>query len=75
LTKGIITEFLSKDKLPQNKNVKCHFGYAEGALKYSFNLKPNDEKKFYLAVPFHKEYELMKEFGSDEILDKYIAKN
>ncbi len=71
---GIITEFLSKDKLPQNKNVKCHFGYAEGALKYSFNLKPNDEKKFYLAVPFHKEYELMKEFGSDEILDKYIAK-
>ncbi len=53
---GNIVSFLSNNKLPAQKNIKDNFGYASAAIKYSFTLKPQEEKTFYLAVPFYKDY-------------------
>ncbi|MEW6196822.1 MAG: discoidin domain-containing protein [Bacteroidota bacterium] len=53
---GNIVAYLSKNELPAVKNVKDNFGYASGAMKFSFSLKPQEEKTFYVAVPFYKNY-------------------
>lgn len=52
---GDVTSFLSEDKLPPKKNVVDKVGYASGAIKFSFDLKPQEEKTFHVAVPFYKE--------------------
>lgn len=50
---GDAVTFLSLNKLPQSKNVEDKTGYASGAMKFSFDLKPQEEKSFYVAVPFY----------------------
>jgi len=52
---GNITEYISKNIIPSNKKVYDKFGYASGVLKYPFELKPNEEKEIYLAIPFYED--------------------
>ncbi|MGE5499131.1 MAG: hypothetical protein ACM3Q2_13705, partial [Syntrophothermus sp.] len=52
---GEIVEFISKDRLPAAPEVSDHTGFASCALKYSFDLKPGDEREYVLAVPFYGE--------------------
>ncbi|MEW6701150.1 MAG: discoidin domain-containing protein, partial [Bacteroidota bacterium] len=52
---GDVVTFLAKNKLPLSKFVEDNFGYASGALRFGFDLKPGEEKTFYIAVPFYKE--------------------
>ncbi len=50
---GEIIKYLSKGILPEKKEVKCDFGYASGAIEYDFVLKANEERSFYLVIPFY----------------------
>lgn len=52
---GNITEYISKNIIPSNKKVYDKFGYASGVLKYPFELKPNEEKEIFLAIPFYED--------------------
>ncbi len=51
---GDITSFISQGKLPEFRSAKDTIGFASAAMKFSFNLKPDEEKKILLAVPFYK---------------------
>ena len=51
--RGDITDFIQKDILPAEINIKDHYEAASGALKYSFNLLPGEKKGFYFVIPFH----------------------
>ncbi|MFI5398286.1 MAG: discoidin domain-containing protein [Candidatus Binatia bacterium] len=53
---GAITDFLRKNTLPPQLHVSDPFGFASGALQYSFDLKPGGHEKVDLAVPFHEPY-------------------
>lgn len=67
-----IVEFISENKLPKNQEIKCNLNLASAALKFAYNLKPNEEKKFVVAVPFHG-YETGKfSLGSEEENKKYF---
>lgn len=52
---GESINFISQDQLPLRKNVEDNTGYASAVIKYSFELKPQEEKIYYVAVPFHTE--------------------
>ncbi len=51
---GDITNFIAKDKLPESKSVTDTIGFASAAMKFEFNLKPEEEKIVLVAVPFYK---------------------
>ena len=51
--KGDISSFISEGKIPDEKSVVDKRKLASGCLSYSFDLKPNEQKTIYLAVPFH----------------------
>ncbi len=50
---GGIVEYLRKGNLPVQTAVADSFGYASGALEYSFDLLPGDTKAYYVTVPFY----------------------
>lgn len=50
---GDITSFISHDKLPEAQSITDTIGFASAALKFMFDLKPNEEKSFLIAVPFY----------------------
>lgn len=52
---GDITDFISRDELPEASEISDHFGYASGALKYHFDLRADEEKIVALAIPFHEQ--------------------
>lgn len=52
---GNITEYISKNIIPANKKIYDNFSYASGVLQYPFELKPNEEKEIYLAIPFYED--------------------
>ncbi len=51
---GDITSFLAQNTIPDKKTIIDKGNLASGCLSYSFNLKPQEEKTVYLAVPFYK---------------------
>jgi len=69
---GDITEYLQKGILPASKNVVDNFGYASAALSYNFDLKPNEEKEYYLAVPFHNN-STVKQFSNSASANRFIT--
>jgi len=62
---GYIVEFLRNDQMPDERQVKDHTGFASAALKYSYLLKPGEEKVVYIAVPFFPE-----NYKNDKQLDE-----
>lgn len=50
---GGVTDFLLRDTLPPQSQVSDPFGFASGALQYTFDLKPKAREEVYVAVPFH----------------------
>ncbi|MFN8546010.1 MAG: discoidin domain-containing protein [Candidatus Binatia bacterium] len=49
---GAITEFLAAGNVPGQTHVYDPFGFASGALQYSFHLEPHGQKEVDLAIPF-----------------------
>ncbi|MBK7632318.1 MAG: discoidin domain-containing protein [Ignavibacteriales bacterium] len=52
---GNIVERLRENKFPESKSIAVIDNLANGVLKYDFNLKPDEEKIIYLAIPFYDE--------------------
>lgn len=52
---GFILEFISRDQVPSQKEITDHTGFGSAVLKYSYSLKPGEQKEIYLAVPFFPE--------------------
>ena len=52
---GNVAQFIREGKVPESKSVIDPTNLASGVLKYDFNLKPDEEKIIYLAVPFYNE--------------------
>ncbi|MFH1197559.1 MAG: discoidin domain-containing protein [bacterium] len=50
---GEIITYLCEDKIPIDKAVNDENGLASAAIKYSFALKPQEEKQYIVAVPFY----------------------
>ena len=52
---GNLIELLSKDKFPESKFVYDQKRLASGVIKYDFELRPEENKLIYLAIPFYGE--------------------
>ena len=68
--KGDISSFISEGKIPDEKSVVDKRKLASGCLSYSFDLKPNESKTVYLAVPFHNKninQNISPEFVADQL--------
>jgi len=50
---GEIINYISKDQMPKSKNIIDENGLASAAIKYSFELNPDEEKKIYITIPFY----------------------
>ncbi len=69
---GDITFFLSKNTIPDSKEIIDKTGLASGCLSYSFDLSSGEEKYVYLAVPFYK-YETGKQNLSKTVIDNLLS--
>lgn len=49
--RGDISEFLERGEVPGDSEARDAFGFASGALAYSFNLAPNAVTDVFLRVP------------------------
>jgi hypothetical protein len=50
---GDISSFLSRDVLPEHRAVDDPFSCASGALRYAYDLRPDEVKEISLVIPFH----------------------
>lgn len=50
---GNIVELLRKGNIPENKITRDQSGLANGLIKYSFHLKPGEQTRFFVIVPFY----------------------
>ncbi len=50
---GPITDYLAMGQLPETTEAVDAFGYASGALEYSWDLKPGEAREVVLRIPFH----------------------
>jgi len=57
---GEVINYISQNKAPRRKIVDDSTGLASAAIKYAFELKPQEEKTFYIAVPFYSEPSYLK---------------
>ncbi|HJX28949.1 MAG TPA: discoidin domain-containing protein, partial [Thermoanaerobaculia bacterium] len=48
---GVITDFLSRGRLPEAQRVADSFGYASGALAYDLRLGPGETRDVEIAIP------------------------
>lgn len=67
---GEVINFISKNLLPNRKAVEDATGLASAAIKFTFELKPQEEKTFYIAVPFYSEPKYLKKADSDFVEKK-----
>jgi hypothetical protein len=65
---GNIVDLIRKGKIPQNKSVFDQDGLANGVIKYSFHLAPNEHTGFFVVVPFYG-----KKSSDEKISNDYIA--
>lgn len=68
---GEVINFISQDMLPGKKEVNDNTGFASAAIKYSFSLKPQEEKIFYVAVPFYTEPKELRKAGAKFVQKKF----
>lgn len=68
---GDVINFISQDKLPPKKDVKDNTGFASAAIKFSFSLKPQEEKTFYVAVPFYNDPKELKKANAQLVQKKF----
>lgn len=73
---GEVIEYLEKDRLPPATEINDNYGAASGAIKYTFELKPNEEREYILAVPFYAEkYDSIESEGiSSEFVSSELEK-
>ena len=50
---GNIVDFIRAGNIPQNKSAIDQRGLASGVIKYSLHLKPGEQTKFFVVVPFY----------------------
>ena len=51
---GDITSFIKNGMLPKEKSIEDTKGFGSCALEYDFELKSNEIKEFFVAMPLHK---------------------
>ncbi len=51
---GEIITYINKNSLPSNSSAIDDFGFASGALKYKFAIKPGAFKDYVFIIPFYK---------------------
>lgn len=76
--KGDITDYLSRNTLPNRTEVTDHFEYASAALKFAYQLAPSEKKQVFLVVPFHdRSSEILKPYETliDEAQIEKFVKN
>jgi hypothetical protein len=50
---GLVTDQLTRGRLPLSTEAHDAFGYAEGAFEYRMTLAPGESRAVHVAVPFH----------------------
>ncbi len=55
---GMITDYIRRNVLPKNSNVKDDDGFASGSFEYQFKLKPGETSDVILVIPFYKNFHL-----------------
>ena len=50
---GNIVDFIAAGIIPDKKNLNDISGYASGAMKFEFDLQPQEEKEYYFIIPFY----------------------
>lgn len=68
---GEVINYISKNQIPMRKLVDDATGFASAAIKYSFELKPQEEKTFYVAVPFYTEPKSLKKANPELVLKNF----
>ena len=68
---GDVINFISQDQLPPRNDVKDNTGFASAAIKYSFSLKPQEDKTYYVAVPFYNEPKELKKANAQFVQKKF----
>jgi hypothetical protein len=76
---GDIVDYISHNTLPDNKSVSDHYGSASGAFDYLFDLKPGEEKQYYVIIPFHNAHlntdSLLSDISPDKLISKKLDDN
>ncbi len=70
---GDITEYLRNGFLPTSKNIEDNFGYASGALAYTYDLESGGEKDIYIAIPFYSNISIQ-QFSNPALAKNFITK-
>ena len=68
---GNVAYFVREGKIPESKSVIDPTNLASGVLKYDFNLKPDEEKIIYLAIPFYGENSVYESLDEKVIEKKF----
>ncbi len=68
---GEVINYLSLNQMPGKKFVDDDDGFASAAIKYSFELKPQEEKSYFVAVPFYTVPKFLKNANSDFVRKKF----
>jgi len=50
---GNMVDLIRKGKMPLNKSVVDQNGLANGVIKYTIHLEPNENKQLFVVVPFY----------------------
>jgi hypothetical protein len=67
LNKGDIITYVFVDKLPEEKMAIDTEGLCSSAIRYSFNLRPNESKKFFFVLPLGRAKSIKEGFSRREI--------
>ena len=67
---GNLVEMLGNGNFPQNKSVVDEKGLANGVLKFSVHLSPNERTKFMLAIPFYGKESIVAKSNKNEIFEE-----
>ncbi len=71
---GEVINFISRNQIPKRTSVEDKTGFASAAIKYLFELKPQEEKTFYVAVPFYSEPKYLRN-ATPEFVQKKFEEN
>lgn len=72
---GNIVDLLQKGFLSPLKSVTDTKGLANGLIKYSINLEPNESTQFFVVVPFYEKLGTSSQITNDEVAKGFAETN